>query len=343
MYISSENEKSIRSFLNHTLQSEDFKIQLLTGDASQRKYYRITSLSKESHILMVCDPFDSQEDYPFLSVQRHFLKNSVNVPKVINTDSSHGMILLEDLSDCTLEKRFLDSKDPDLIKSYYQQSLKELVKIHYKSTEDKADFSGFHTQFDTESFISEMNFTVKHLLNDICKFEPDVQQAKNLSEIFKHICEQLDKEPKFICHRDYHSRNLMLKDSKVYVIDFQDARMGPIQYDLVSLLRDSYTHLNSEMESELLTYYLDLRKVCDQPPLNLNHFYKIYELQTIQRCFKACGSFASFYNLREDKGYLKYIPPTLKTVEKSLSEFPEYRSFQTILNMAMDIYHSKKF
>lgn len=336
MYISSENEKSIRSFLNHTLQSEDFKIQPLIGDASQRKYYRITSLSKESHILMVCDPFDSQEDYSFLSVQRHFLKNGVNVPKVINTDSSHGMILLEDLDDQTLEKKSLESKDTNLIKSYYQKSLEELAKIHYKSTEDKADFSGFRTQFNTESFVSEMNFAVKHLLNDICKFEPDAQQAKNLSEIFKHICEQLDKEPKFICHRDYHSRNLMLKDSKIYVIDFQDARMGPIQYDLVSLLRDSYVHINPETERELLIYYLNLRKTYNQPSLNLNHFYKIYELQTIQRCFKACGSFASFYNLRGDKGYIKYLPPTLKKVEKSLSQFPEYRSFQSIINMVIE-------
>ena len=335
MYITSEHENSIRNFLKHTLQSEDFKIQPLTGDASLRKYYRITSLSKESHVLMVCDPFDSQEDYPFLSVQRHFLKNGVNVPKVINVASSHGIILLEDLGDCTLEKRSLDTEDTSLIKFYYQQSLKELAKIHYESTEDKTDFSGFHTQFNTEFFISEMDFTAKHLLNGICKLELDAQQKKILSEIFKQICEQLDREPKFICHRDYHSRNLMLKDSKVYVIDFQDARMGPIQYDLVSLLRDSYVHINSETEKGLLVCYLDLRKAYDQPPLDLNHFHKIYELQTIQRCFKACGSFASFYNFRGDKGYLKYIPPTLKTIEKSLSEFPEYRSFQTILHMAI--------
>ncbi len=327
-----QNKKNIDQFLKQTFQSEDFKIQPLAGDASLRKYYRTTSTSKDSYVLMVCDPFDSMESEPFISVHKHFLRNKVSVPHIINVSPSRGMILLEDLGDLTLEKKILAVKDLNEIKSYYQQSLKELAKIHYKATEDKTDFSGIHIEFNTKSFLIEMNLTLTHILKDLCKLKVDALQEKILENDFRQICQRLDREPKLICHRDYHSRNLMLKDSKIYIIDFQDARMGPVQYDLVSLLRDSYVLLKPEIETQLLTYYLELRKSYCQPAMDINHFYKIYELQTIQRCFKACGSFASFYNLRGDKRYLKYIPLTLKRVESSLSCFSEFQGFQNVLH-----------
>ena len=128
----------------------------------------------------------------------------------------------------------------------------------------------------------------------------------------------------------------MLKRGQARIIDFQDARLGPVQYDLVSLLKDSYVSLSSELSANLLDYYLqkrsELEKPLSLPRLNLEEFMEVFELQSIQRCFKACGSFASFYNNRGDTRYLKYINRTLQTVKQSCEHFPEYGGFIQILD-----------
>jgi aminoglycoside/choline kinase family phosphotransferase len=180
-----------------------------------------------------------------------------------------------------------------------------------------------------------MNYGREHMLEGLCGLKFDSTTQKSLTSIFTNICETLHKEPKFIAHRDYHSRNVMIKHGKVRVIDFQDARMGSIQYDLVSLLRDSYVNLSDQSVATLLDYYLERRKEKSAefglPAISRDHFDHIFEIQTIQRCFKACGSFASFKMLRHDNRYLKYLTPTLKTVRRSLAAFPEYATFFRIL------------
>jgi aminoglycoside/choline kinase family phosphotransferase len=152
-----------------------------------------------------------------------------------------------------------------------------------------------------------------------------------LVDLFRRLCDIIAKEPKFIAHRDYHSRNLMIKRDRMRVIDFQDARMGAMQYDLVSLLRDSYVNMSDSMAQALLEDYLAKGREFLPPGFSREQFDYIYELQTIQRCFKACGSFASFYNQRKDTRYLKYLSNTLRRVLKSLTEFPEYKMFSDVL------------
>jgi aminoglycoside/choline kinase family phosphotransferase len=123
----------------------------------------------------------------------------------------------------------------------------------------------------------------------------------------------------------------LIKRNKISLIDFQDARLGPVQYDLVSLLKDSYVDMSDEYSAQLMKYYLDNSKVTKRQGFSTEQFNVTYELQSLQRCFKACGSFASFMNLRGDKRYLKYLTPTLKRVLKSLSHFPEYNVINGIL------------
>lgn len=176
-----------------------------------------------------------------------------------------------------------------------------------------------------------MNYGLENLLVGICKFPFSEKQKTDLQDVFKNICTRLHEEPKYIAHRDYHSRNLMIKFDQMRVIDFQDARLGPIQYDLVSLFRDSYVNINDDYEKVLIEDYLGKAKSYLPKNFSREHFNLIYELQSVQRCFKACGSFSSFYNHRNDTRYLKYISHTLRRVLKSLHSFPEYKLFADIL------------
>jgi aminoglycoside/choline kinase family phosphotransferase len=177
----------------------------------------------------------------------------------------------------------------------------------------------------------EMNYAKTHLIQGLLKFKMDDKLSTELDNAFNSFCTRLHQEPKVICHRDYHSRNLMIKLDKVIVIDFQDARMGPIQYDLVSLLKDSYVDISDSYANKMLKYYFEKTNFVKNTKESLEHFQLVYELQSIQRCFKACGSFASFMNTRQDKRYLKYLPATLKRVARALEFFPEYKVLHSVL------------
>lgn len=322
-------EEFIHSFLKNSLKSDDFKVYSLAGDASNRRYYRVI-LDHQSWVLMRWEPFDA-DNYPFLSVLNHFAKSGVNVPEVISMAPKEGLVLLEDLGDLTLERKFLESQSQENSMDFYKMAVDEIVKIHHKATATPGTCTAFNIKFDTEKFLWEMNYGKDNLIEGVLKFKLSESSAKEIQRIFTEICSRLDHEPKKIAHRDYHSRNLMIKLDQMKVIDFQDARLGPIQYDLVSLFKDSYVDMNIEMTKSLMEYYLDCSREYLPKDFSRAHFDEIYELQSIQRCFKACGSFASFYNLRDDKRYLKYLSGTLRRVLKSLTEFPDYKPFADIL------------
>jgi aminoglycoside/choline kinase family phosphotransferase len=322
------NDDFLESFLGKNLKG-DFKIFPLAGDASNRRYYRVV-MDQHSWVLMRWEPFDPK-NYPFLSVLEHFKKNGVKVPNVISYDSEAGLVLLEDLGDLTLERKFLESQNQEGSIVFYKMAIDELIKIHYRANDDKSDCTAFKIKFDTEKFLWEMNYGKDNLLLGVLGFKMSDSVASEVQKVFTDICSKLDQEPKRIAHRDYHSRNLMIKLEDMRVIDFQDARLGPIQYDLVSLFKDSYVDMNDSMVQTLMNYYLELAHSHLDKNFSLNHFQHIYELQSVQRCFKACGSFASFFHQRGDRRYLKYLPSTLKRVLKSLNNFPEYKVFTDLL------------
>lgn len=326
-------------FLHQALKQKPYEIYQLAGDASARRYFRVVS-ENESWVLMVWEPFKNDGTYPFLSVREHFAKHDVAVPQVIDLSPDEGLVLLEDLGDLTLERKFWENQSQQACLPFYKQSIDELIKMHYASTFDRSDCTAFKVAFDVEKLLWEMNYGREHLLTRLCDLKSSELERRALDTIFTKICSTLHEEPKYIAHRDYHSRNIMIKLGRARVIDFQDARLGPVQYDLVSLLRDSYVEMSDAIARELIGYYLDRRKELARElehgheinDPSIEHFMHIYEVQTIQRCFKACGSFASFFNLRNDVRYLKYIAPTLQRVKRSLESYDEYKPFMDILN-----------
>jgi aminoglycoside/choline kinase family phosphotransferase len=319
------------NFLSKTLVSNDLSVLSLAGDASARRYFRVVD-KRESYVLMSWEPFKDEKAYPFLNVRHHFAKNHVAVPEVVGVSKEEGFVLLEDLGDLTLERKFWESQHQDQALNFYKQAIDEIIKIHYSCTKDyNADYFAFKIEFNTERLLWEMNYAREHLLEKFLNLKFSEAEGALIQKNFTDICARLHQEPKFIAHRDYHSRNLMLKTGHARVIDFQDARLGPVQYDLVSLLRDSYVDLNSKMESTLIDYYLECRVSVGETPVHKDEFNLIYELQSIQRCLKACGSFTSFFNTRQDTRYLKYLKSTLTRVRQALLVFPEYRQLHDLL------------
>lgn len=319
----------VDQFLQDYFKSSLYRVYQLAGDASARKYYRVI-YEQDTYVLMAWEPFDPDK-YPFINVLRHFESSGVNVPKIKKIGSEHGLLLLEDLGDLTLERKFWESSNQELSWDFYKKSLDEIIKIHTTATQLNKPTIAKEIMFDTAKFLWELNYAREHLIEGVLKFQLKENTAHALQKTFVDIADRLHQEPKVICHRDYHSRNLMIKLDQVYVIDFQDARLGPIQYDLVSLIKDSYVDISDDYATKMLSYYFANTSFLKYQNLSQEKFQLIYELQSIQRCFKACGSFASFMNTRNDRRYLKYLNSTLKRVMRSLTLFPEYKILLDVL------------
>jgi aminoglycoside/choline kinase family phosphotransferase len=324
--------KEILAFIAKETGTSDFESLQLAGDASTRKYYRVV-FNDQSRVLMSWEPFADPSSYPFLNVQAHFAKMDVRVPKVEALSPELGVVLLEDLGDLTLERKFWENQNQKLAMPFYEQAVDEIVKIHFLATKPVNPPSVCQQiQFDTAKFMWEMNYAREHFLEKVGKVSLSDKDAKTLQNEFTDLCETLDKQPKYVCHRDYHSRNLMLKLGRIYVIDFQDARLGPIQYDLVSLVHDSYVNLSPESIQHIKDDYKTKAEASGPKGVIRDDFDEIFRLQTVQRCFKACGSFASFLNTRNDTRYLKYIKHTANLVSRTLQEDGRYPLFSKILS-----------
>jgi len=313
-----------QKFVQDCLGSESYQANPIAGDASNRLYYRIIH-DEQSYVLMVWEAFKNINDYPFLNILNHFAENHIQVPKVIGISPEQGLVLLEDLGDLTLERKFWEFQNQEHVLPHYKLAIDELIKINFHVKDKKC--VAYNMAFDTEKLLWEMNYGKKHLLNGLCKTET----SKELEDEFLSICNTLSEQPRYITHRDYHSRNLMIKLGKMRVIDFQDARLGPIQYDLVSLFHDSYVDLSEQSIQILTEDYLMKAKSHLDKNFSTEEFYEIFELQLIQRCFKACGSFSSFFNAREDRRYLKYLKNTIHKVHRTLQKNGNYPHFLKVI------------
>ncbi len=321
-------------FIQPLLETDQYTVTPLAGDASSRRYYRVVA-DKKSWVLMEWEPFDKIEDFPFLSVQKYFDEQSIRVPKIHSYNKDTGLFLLEDMGDLTLERRFWEFQDQEVVIPYYQKSLDQLIKIHSLSFDapDGRVCTAYKNEFSVEKLVWELNYAKKFLIKELLQSNLSEELEAELDAEFLELCERLYQSPQVICHRDFHSRNIMLSFNEVCIIDFQDARLGPPAYDLVSLFYDSYVDLDDSSIATLTKYYKDNFPHFSSLNLSEDQWDELFLLQTIQRCFKACGSFASFKVTRDDNRYLHYIEPTLKLV---LSRLPLFKANSTLERVLVD-------
>lgn len=305
----------------------------LPGDASTRRYYRITSKG-QSFIVMRMESFtDLGMNLPFLTVQKHLKSAQVDVPDVLDADPERGLVLLEDLGDLTLLHRLQEASSDDVERHLYERVIDTLVRLQVEASPSRSTgkIDAFKLRFDHEKLMWETQHTIEHFYHLYLKRNMKEADKKVMQEGFSEICTRLANEPTVLTHRDFHSRNVMVTGDRLVMIDFQDARMGPAQYDLASLLKDSYYQLEEDQISRLLDYYVARWEAMAGDPLDRSHFIETFDLMSVQRNFKAIGSFASFLNKRGDASYLKYIGNTFENIRRTLLKYPRYSRLREVL------------
>ncbi len=302
-----QREALIRQWLNDILQTGDYTLALASGDASFRRYFRVTLAGGDSRIVMDAPP-DKEDCRPFLDVIARLEPTGVHVPYVQAEDLAQGFLLLEDLGD----RLYLGELGPDSADLLYTAAIDALLRIQ------GGDTAGL-PPYDRALLEREMRLFPDWLLQVHLGLRLDAAELRMLDQTFELLVENALAQPRVLVHRDYHSRNLLVTDANSPgVIDFQDAVLGPVSYDLVSLLRDCYIAWPPQRVDHWRDAYTE--KAVEAGILSETEAASMprwFDLMGVQRQLKAAGIFARLKHRDAKPGYLADIPRTLGYVAQA--------------------------
>jgi aminoglycoside/choline kinase family phosphotransferase len=288
------------------------KVIPLTGDASDRRYFRVLLRGSRPIVLALHAGPIEVETMPFVAVAHLLGAVPLPVPAILHHSNPLGILGLEDLGDVTLQAH-LGAATAVEHAALYRQAVSFVARLQQRGAELASDaYPPYRIAFDVEKLTWELEFFVRHYLMAYRGATPSEEVRTALRAEWSAIVEELSSEPRVLCHRDYHSRNLMLHEGALYIIDFQDARMGPDTYDLASLLRDSYVDLTPAQVDELIAFFLALKAGAGGPTRGQeSEFRRRFDLMALQRNLKALGTFGYQIHVRGKERYRDAVPRTL--------------------------------
>jgi aminoglycoside/choline kinase family phosphotransferase len=327
-------EELFKKTIKKNLLNDDLvtNVEKLTGDASTRKYYRVLTPTK-SYVACLDNPtIDPQDEPTFLILQKVLHEQNVRVPLIYDKELGTGYILEEDLGDITFLREIsqINSEEEEL--KFYHEAIDTMNSIHKIDLTSYKSLPFVKLAFDTEKLYAEMEFAKKYFLKMYLGVDVTSVGIELLYKKLYDLCFSLSCEPRTLVHRDYHSRNLMIKDGAMVVIDFQDARMGTPVYDLVSLLEDCYYQISEKNKNLLIHYYYENYFKSFDPSKTYDEFLYLYDKMAIQRVFKALGSFAFIYADRKDQRYIKYMGYAFEKIRNIMLKYESFSKERKILS-----------
>jgi aminoglycoside/choline kinase family phosphotransferase len=302
-----ERLKLLKHWLEDELDFSQYKLTPASSDASFRRYFRVTH-NGSSYIVMDAPP-DREDTRPFVTVARLLLDAGVNVPEILDESPDLGFLLLSDLG----SRPYLGDLNDATVERLYGDALGALAAI-----QACVPVHGVLPDYDRPLLMREMALFRDWLVGTHLGIVPGEAQSLMLEQSFDRLAENALRQPRVCVHRDYHSRNLMVtRRNNPGILDFQDAVIGPVTYDLVSLLRDCYIAWpRTRVEAWALGYQElalqsgILREQHEDPV----QFLRWFDLMGVQRHLKAAGIFARLNHRDGKPGYLQDIPRTLSYV-----------------------------
>jgi N-acetylmuramate 1-kinase len=299
-----ERIKLLKRWLEDELDFSYYNLKPASSDASFRRYFRVTQ-DGSSYIVMDAPP-EKENTRPFVTIARLLLDVGVNVPEILDQNPDLGFLLLSDLGN----RSYLDDLNDETVERLYGDALGALAAI-----QAGARVRGVLPDYDKALLMREMALFRDWLVGTHLGIVPNELQSVMLEQTFARLAENALTQPQVCVHRDYHSRNLMVtRRNNPGVLDFQDAVIGPVTYDLVSLLRDCYIAWPRERVEAWALGYQELalqsgilREENEDPA----QFLRWFDLMGVQRHLKAAGIFARLSYRDGKPGYLNDIPRTL--------------------------------
>lgn len=296
------------------LASHDITLIPLKGDGSDRKWYRATCGGKSIIVVDHGPPAKKgiSEADAFAAIGRHLKKSGIPVPEIYAYDRPSGIILIEDLGDTHLHGVIKNEHNKDSITTHYQAVIDRLIIMQINGKEGFDKGNCFETPYYDEDVIinRESRYFVEAFLNGYLGLGVDFQ---DLEDEFLFIAgHALSDQFTGFLHRDFQSRNIIVKNGEYYFIDFQSGRLGPLQYDLASLLIDPYVELPEDVQQDLLRYYIN--RLSDRISLDPDVFSEVYQYNALNRNLQILGAFAYLSGVKGKDGFRAYIPAAWKSL-----------------------------
>ena len=317
-------------------------LEPLAGDASARRYLRArlegdgpetavvmivsgSGLSVSSDELAVFD--EPPKEMPFLEVQHYLEGVGVAVPAVYAAETD--LVLLEDVGDQTLwDAATAPGADPEPL---YRAAIDALVEFQQVG-EERPDPDGiaFRQRFDERIFAWELEHFLEY---GFTGRDLPTEDATALRRALEELAADLASGPYALTHRDYHSWNLFLDRGRLRIIDFQDALLAPVPYDLATLLNDRATPhaLPPPLEEQLIAHFLHQRNQAFDESMTLSAFFPRYDRYLLQKSLKIVGRFHYLESVKGKTGYVAMLPDTFATLDRCLSRLPGLSAIASIL------------
>jgi len=298
----------------------NYKLEIISADASFRKYYRLILENGDTFVVMDSS-LQKDSVYPFIDISVRLLKADVDIPRVYQQDLTHGYLLLEDLGDTPLSAMLNDMS----YKLLYTKSIYEILKMQ------NADTTGLDP-YDEEFLMFEMSLMQEWYIEKHLGVKLNSKGEQLLNSVLQLIKDEVLSQPQgYFVHRDFHSRNIMFKGKgKIAVIDYQDARVGAITYDLASLLKDVYIRFDRDKIIELVLEFKELKGGLQD--ISNEQFIRWFDFMALQRHIKILGIFARL-KIRDNKpNYIDDIPMTLSYIKETISLYSELKPLGMILD-----------
>jgi aminoglycoside/choline kinase family phosphotransferase len=307
-------------------------VQSLAGDASFRRYFRVLQGSK-SFVLMDASP-DKEDVTPFLAVRNWLAGANVRVPELIFEDREQGFLLLEDFADVTWALHLTSGNMEDItLDDLFEDALTQLKSLQLSTPTTSLP------SFDVERMQRECNLYLDWYLPKVAAYVPTDMERKTFHSAMLPLLEELDLLPKTPVHLDYHSRNLMLPDGQLPlgIIDFQDAVVGPVTYDLASLLYDCYQNYPEDVRCKQSRLFFEgLSENVAAAFEGFETWHRAVRLTAMQRHIKAIGIFARLAYRDGKLQFLDEIPLTCFHLQEEMQALGLMGSEFALLKIASD-------
>ncbi len=305
--------------LNANNSLTNMELTPLTGDAGFRRYYRVNTLPP---MLAVDAPPENENSRQFVELAQYLRSRGIGVPAVAAADCEQGFLLIEDFGDQLLQQELETS--PSAATGLYGEALMQLLAL-----QQSPDQSALIPRYDRRVLGRELRQFTDWFTGELLNYALTTEEQQLITDTFKKLEDSALEQPQVLVHRDFHSRNLLLRpDGALGVVDFQDAVWGPITYDLVSLLRDCYLRWPAEQVQQWALGYGNMAVDAGLlPNVDRGQYLRWFDWMGLQRHLKVLGIFARLA-LRDGKTrYLNNLPLVIRYLLEAAAPYPELKRF----------------
>ena len=304
-------------------------IRLLSGGGSDRSFFRIEKEGR-SIILMVSPPQDKDFQH-YLDIGRFLRALGIGVPEFYETNQEKRFLFMEDVGEQSLYLKVKKGMPEDEVVFWYHEALETLACMQVGGGGRWMDCPVLAERtFDYQVLRWETAYFQENFLEKFCRISVPV--TKGLNQEFEVLAKKLAAEPIYFMHRDFQSQNIMIFQEEVRVLDFQGGRRGLLQYDVASVLKDSYVVLSENIRRNLLVFYLKKLEEKGIMIQDRDRFYEIFTLAGLQRNMQALGAFCFLSLVKGKEWFKQYIPAGVHYLFLALKERRDFPVLREIID-----------